>query len=112
MKLKNFETHYGFEGTPPDIIERNLNSVVRDKNESQKQLKFFTKYNDPEMIAQYKRRIKLSSESERKLKKDLDKANKEWESRNYLCPEGYIWVEKHYTKKGRVDGHCRKRRDR
>lgn len=91
------------------ILRNNLNAIREMKADTEKNLNFTKKYfNDPKVESQYKRDIRSYNESERMLEKKIKNAERELNSNNFLCPEGYIWVEKHYTKKGTVNGHCRK----
>lgn len=94
------------------IMRSNLEGLRRMRYEAEGHLKFLRKYfkeNSAIEIQEYKDEIAFCRKSERELEKKIKAGEKEWDSHNYLCPEGYIWIDKYYTKNGKsINGHCRK----
>ena len=112
MKMEEYRVH---DRNYPDVkvLRRNLEALKHMQSEAERDLEFQRKYgNNHEKIAEYRRRINSYRESEQNIEKEIKKAEKELNSHNYLCPEGYIWVEKHYTRRGTVNGYCRKEVER
>ena len=109
VKVTEFNVH---ARNYPDlsILRKNLLSIRRAKSEAQRNLDFSEQYGLTEKIKLYRKEVQSSEYSEREMEAEIKRAEKEMNSHNFLCPEGYIWIEKHYTKRGTVNGFCRRRR--
>lgn len=94
----------------PDIsiLRKNMLAIRRSKEEAQHNLDFSEQYGLGEKAELYRNEVQRYDHSEREMEAKIERAEKEMNSYNFLCPEGYIWIEKHYTKRGTVNGYCRK----
>jgi hypothetical protein len=90
------------------ILQRDMLAIRRAKNEAQSNLDFSEQYGLTEKAELYRKEVRRYEYSEREMDAKIKRAEKEMNSHNFLCPEGYIWIEKHYTKRGTVNGFCRK----
>ena len=86
MKMEEYRVH---DRNYPDVkvLRRNLEALKHMQSEAERDLEFQRKYgNNPEKIAEYRRRINSYRESEQNIEKEIKKAEKELNSHNYLCP--------------------------